>query len=118
MGDTLTFSLDSAPTGVTIDPNSGVISWTPTMTDVGDHNIAVRVEDAGLLADTQSYTLSVSEANYAPSITSTPATAATQDAMYSYDVDADDANVGDTLTFSLDTAPTGMTINAVSGLID
>ena len=56
-------------------------------------------------------------ASGAPTITSTPVTSATEDAAYSYDVNATDPDVGDTLTYSLTTAPTGMTINATTGLI-
>jgi hypothetical protein len=52
----------------------------------------------------------------APVINSTPILAATVGAVYSYDVNATDAN-GDTLTYSLDNAPVGMGINGVSGLI-
>ncbi len=46
----------------------------------------------------------------APVISSTPILAATVGAVYSYDVNATDAN-GDTLTYSLDNAPVGMGIN-------
>ena len=91
MGDTWTFSLDVSPAGMMIDANSGVIQWTPAG-DAGDHTVTVRVEDAGLLFDTQSYTLSVSEANDPPEITSTPVTTATEDALYSYDVEATDTD--------------------------
>ncbi len=56
--------------------------------------------------------------NSAPAITSTPVTSATVDVLYSYDVEADDPNAGDTLTFSLVTAPAGMTIDPSTGLIN
>jgi hypothetical protein len=54
--------------------------------------------------------------NGAPSITSTPVTSATVGVAYSYDVNATDPN-GDALSYSLTQAPTGMTINASTGLI-
>jgi len=54
--------------------------------------------------------------NGAPQITSTPPTTATVGVAYSYDVDATDPN-GDTLTYALTQAPSGMTINAATGLI-
>ena len=51
----------------------------------------------------------------APTITSSPDTTAVVDQLYDYDVDA----TGDpTPTYSLDTHPTGMTINPTSGLIE
>ena len=53
--------------------------------------------------------------NDPPSITSTPVTAGTVNQLYSYGVTADDVDLGDTppdvLTFSLDVAPAGMTID-------
>src|SRR4029450_11743115 len=55
--------------------------------------------------------------NNAPTISSTPVLSATAAAVYSYDVNATDADAGDVLTYSLDTAPAGMTINSASGLI-
>lgn len=54
--------------------------------------------------------------NNAPKIISSPLLSAAVGAGYSYNVDAQDAD-GDTLGFSLSTYPTGMTINAQSGLI-
>jgi len=53
-----TFALITFPTGMTINPNSGVIQWTPTA--VGDSNVcAEAVNSAG--ADTQCFTISVAE---------------------------------------------------------
>ena len=52
----------------------------------------------------------------APVIGSAPILTATVGAVYSYDVNATDAN-GDTLTYSLDNAPAGMGINATTGQI-
>jgi hypothetical protein len=45
--NTLTFSLDQAPSGMTIDGSTGVISWTPLQEHVGSHSITVRVTDDG-----------------------------------------------------------------------
>lgn len=59
VGDTLTFSLDAAPTGMTINPSTGLIEWTPTPTQIGDHAVTVRVRDASGLSATQTFTLTV-----------------------------------------------------------
>lgn len=56
--------------------------------------------------------------NSAPEIGSTPVTEATVDLPYSYDVEADDPNAGDELTFSLVTAPASMSIDPATGLIE
>ena len=57
-GDTLTYSLTTNPTGMTIDSTTGVISWTPTSTQIGDHDLTVEVSDGELL-DTQSFIITV-----------------------------------------------------------
>ena len=84
---------------------------------MGANAVTVRVRDAALAAATQSFTVTVANTNDAPTITSTPVTAATEDTAYSYDVNATDPDAGDTLTYSLTTAPSGMTINATTGVI-
>jgi hypothetical protein len=61
--------------------------------------------------------LDVNGGGNAPTITSIPVVTATQGVAYSYDVNATDPDAGDVLTYSLDIKPTGMSINATSGLI-
>ena len=53
----------------------------------------------------------------APVITSAPVTTATAGVLYTYDVEATDPDAGDVLTYSLTTAPAGMTIDPTTGLI-
>lgn len=115
-GDTLTYSLTTAPTGMTINATSGQIAWTPTASQIGARAVAVRVADPAGLSAAQSFSVTVTAANAAPQITSTPLTSATVGVAYAYRVTATDAN-GDTLSYSLTQAPAGMTINATSGQI-
>lgn len=116
-GDVLTFALDSAPAGMVIDPPSGIIQWVPTDAQVGAHPVTVRVTDDGGLFDTQAFTVTVAQGNRAPTITSVPAAGATVGRLYVYAVTASDPDAGDTLSFHLDTAPTGMTIDPATGLV-
>ncbi|MCA9213319.1 MAG: tandem-95 repeat protein, partial [Planctomycetales bacterium] len=45
-GDTgFAYSLVGAPSGVTIDTNSGELNWTPTFSQSGNHTFAVRATD-------------------------------------------------------------------------
>jgi hypothetical protein len=116
-GDTLTYSFTAKPSGMTINVSTGIISWTPTA--AGTFWVTVKVSD-GELTDTQSFSIAVSEPepeNQAPVITSTAITSATKDEPYSYDVNATDSDVGDTMTYSLTTKPTGMNINTSTGVI-
>ena len=45
LADTLTYSLESTPSGMTIDAGTGVIQWTPNNSQVASNPVTVRVED-------------------------------------------------------------------------
>ena len=113
-GDTLTYSLVApAPFGMTINPATGVISWTPTA-QVGDNPVTVQASD-GSLAASQSFTVKVAAA-VAPAapvfITPTVLPPAFVQTTYTTTVIATDAN-GDTLTYSLVAPiPAGVTIDS------
>ena len=113
-GDTLIYSLTTKPSGMSINSSNGLINWTPSNT--GSYNVIVKVSD-GELSDTQNFTITVSDSNHAPVITSTAVTSATKNQPYSYNVDATDSD-GDTLIYSLTTKPSGMSINSSNGLIN
>src|SRR5437660_1726412 len=73
--NTLTFALVSAPTGMTINPASGAISWTPSEAQGPSTNVVrVGVTDNGVpaLSATNSFTVTVREVNVAP-VLSVPA---------------------------------------------
>jgi parallel beta-helix repeat protein len=116
-GDVLTFILSTYPSGMTIDIVSGLIAWTPLNSQVGDNNVVILVSDGNGGTDIQSFTITVANVNDAPSIISPPITTATEDELYVYDVDATDVDVGDTISYSLTTFPSGMMIDTNSGVI-
>src|SRR5208282_3894393 len=55
----LTYQLTQAPSGMQIDPGSGLITWVPTAAQVGPNSVTVRVEDTHGGADTQSFVVNV-----------------------------------------------------------
>lgn len=65
-GDFLTFSLEVSPIGMTIDPVSGLIEWTPGSDDVGDNAVSLQVTDVEGLFETQTFTLNVTDVNDIP----------------------------------------------------
>lgn len=68
-GDVLTYSLPTAPTGMTIDAAGGLIEWTPDR--AGAAEVVARVRDAGGLTDEQDFTIAVTAAtpdNAAPRV--------------------------------------------------
>ncbi len=105
----LTFSLSKNPAGMTINSNTGFISWTPA--DVGTFDVTVKVSNS-VGTDEQTFSIVVKQT---PKITSVPLTSANVNQLYAYDVDA---NGTPAPTFSLLAPPTGMLINSNSGLIN
>jgi hypothetical protein len=114
--DVLLWSLDAAPSGMSIDPVSGQIRWVPSPSQTGSHEVAVRVIDTSGAYVSQAFTLNVPGVNVSPGIISTPPTLAAANKAYNYQVLARDAE-NDPLTFSLLSPPNGMTINRQTGLI-
>ena len=115
-GDPVVFGLDRSPTGMSIDTNLGTIRWTPTTDQLGNQEIVIRATDARGAWATQSYTITVRSVNLPPNITSVPPTTAAAGKAYSYAVRAIDPE-RDPITFSLTQKPIGMTINAVTGIV-
>src|SRR5207249_1455260 len=119
--NTLTFSLVSAPAGVNLDSNTGVLSWTPTEVQGPSTNlITVRVTDNGApqSSDTKRFRVVVTEANIAPVLTvptaQTVAELSTLTVTTSPTGRSPDVN---TLTFSLVSAPAGVNLNPSSGVL-
>ncbi|HEY1227233.1 MAG TPA: Ig-like domain-containing protein, partial [Ramlibacter sp.] len=117
VGDVLTFSLLTAPTGMTIDPATGVIDWAPTAAQAGEHTVTVAVTDLAGASDAQSFVLVVQRSNRPPSIVSQPLHDAMELDGYLYPLQGTDPDVGDVLTHSLPQSPAGMSIAADSGQI-
>ncbi|MCG8313491.1 MAG: putative Ig domain-containing protein [Pseudomonadales bacterium] len=117
-GDTVTYSLGTFPEGMSIDPASGLISWTPTETDLGLQDVVVVVSDIAGASSTQAFQINVNEQNLAPVFSTTSLPDATEDMGYSATVSATDPNAGDVVTYAIVTGPTGLMIDGVSGDIN
>ncbi len=127
-GDGLKYSLDTAASdsgaqssGLAVNLTSGLLTWTPPVGTTGDKHIVVKATDARGLTVSQSFDLrviaaSVAVPNDAPAITSVPAGPAIAGKTYLYQTTAIDPN-GDTVTFALEDAVSGMSIDANSGLL-
>src|SRR5439155_20569160 len=64
--NTLTFSLVSGPAGASVNPTTGVLTWSPTAAQGPSTNlITVKVSDNGVpsLSDSKSFTVVVTEEN-------------------------------------------------------
>jgi hypothetical protein len=122
----LTFSLLSPPEGMTIDPGSGAIAWTPTEAQ-GPNTFTVTVvvtDDSPMainekhMSDTKSFTVTVLESNRPPVLAVPSDQVLTEETSLAVSASATDPDIpANALTFSLLSPPEGMTIDPVSGAI-
>jgi len=102
------------PAGMTINSVSGLIQWTPAAN--GDYPVTVQAINVAGTA-TQSFTIHVSTSPQAPTITSTPVMKGNIGVLYVYDVDATGFPIPTYALQSTPIPPTGMTIDAGTGVI-
>ncbi len=120
--NSLTFSLDAgAPSGASIDPNTGAFSWTPTESQgPGTYSITVRVTDTGTPAqsDFETITVTVNEVNAPPVLASLGDKAIQQGTTLQFTATASDPDLpANGLTFALDAgAPLGAAIHPTTGV--
>jgi PKD repeat protein len=113
-GDKLSFSDDSPM--FEIDHETGMISFTPTDSDVGAHTVTVEVrdDDGGLSA--VNFAIDIQNVNDKPVITSTAPGVAMAEALYEYDVLVWDDDFltpsGDLIVYRLEVHPPGMTVDS------
>ncbi|MDY0061341.1 MAG: putative Ig domain-containing protein [Myxococcota bacterium] len=112
-GHPVTYALRTGPPGMTIDPDSGVVLWTPELLALGNHQVAVAAGDDAGAATVLSWTLTVRGAagNLPPRFTSLPPTSAAVGAAYRYPATAADPDA-DPLVFTLLVGPAGLTVAA------
>jgi hypothetical protein len=108
----------SPKTGDMTINSSGLLTWTPANGISSSGSITVTVNDGGensAAAATQVFTITVTDVNTSPSITTSAPVTATEDILYQYNVgvlDLDDDNNGSDINFALANQPSGMTISA------
>ena len=116
--DPLTYSLLESPTGMTIDPTTGLVQWVPSSNQSGDHLVRIQVSDGQGGEDTQEFTLSVTPPgpNESPKFTSIPPTRILPGDTYQYKATAADPN-DDPLTFNILSGPSGLLIDRLKGTL-
>ena len=114
--DTLFWTLENAPMGMTIDPVTGLINWQPDTDDIGTQDVTVQVVDTYGAFSQLVYTIRVRAVNTPPVILTSPNTMGAVGSTYLYQVGAEDVDQ-DRLTFSLVSGPNGLTIDADTGLV-
>ncbi len=120
-GQVLKFTLDAgAPGGATINASSGIFTWTPTeQQGPATYNITIRVTDDGTpaLSDVETITVTVNEVNAAPTLAAIGDRAVAPGVIVTFTAEAKDTDVpAQAITFSLDAAPVGASINPGTGV--
>lgn len=117
---TLTFSLQNAPNGATIDSASGAFRWTPAEAQApGTYTTTVIVIDNGspVLSDTETIQITATEVRQPPVLDSIGNKTLNEGETLSFIAHAADVDIPvDTLTYSLLNAPAGATFDSESGL--
>lgn len=115
----LTFALEAAPAGVSVDPASGLLSWTPREPDgPRDYQVSVRVSEPGGSPSTViSFLVGVSEVNAAPVLEPLGRFSLHAGDRLAVDAVATDPDLpAQTLTFSTGSElPAGATLDPVTG---
>ena len=112
---TLTYTLPTAPSGMTIDSATGQISWTPDSSHAASEDVSVTVTDAAGNSDTQSWTIAVQRGPIVEIIADQ-----TVDELQNLTltVVAESNNTDPSVTFGLaDGNPEGVTIDPDTGVL-
>lgn len=106
------------PSGMSIDSQTGMISWTPEPGHVGPQRIVVQVSDGRGDAVRQDYTLQIHAAlsNHAPIVISEPITRALVGQPYASQVTAIDPD-GDPLIYRITQGPDELAVDPLAGLL-
>ena len=116
VGDIVSYDLIKKPGWVTYTAGTRTFSGIPTNSEVGADSVVTRISD-GKVNIYQRFLLHVINTNDPPSITSSPVLTVLEETAYSYDVDADDIDAGDNLTFSAPVKPGWLSINPATGVL-
>ncbi len=121
--DTHAFGLLNAPSWLSINAQTGVLSGVPPEADAGDVTFTVTVVDSGAKRAERQFTLAISApvipipAGTAPVIITESLPAAIAGKAYGVTVRVSDEDTNDTHTFEMQDAPPWLSINAQSGIL-
>ncbi|ODR85069.1 putative Ig domain-containing protein [Shewanella xiamenensis] len=108
VGDSVTLSAVTLPSWLSFNAATGVLSGTPTNTNVGSHAVVLRATDVdGLTAD-QSFTIAVANVNDAP-VASNQSVALEEDSSVMITLAGEDAD-NDPLTYEISAQPASGTL--------
>src|SRR5204862_3053519 len=102
--------LEPPPSGMTIDPLTGLVQWVPTPAQLGIQTVPIVATDPEGNVSVQLYQVQVYPSLQSLTIVSQPVRTITAGRVYRYDVRVDDT-AGAQHSFSLVDGPEGMTVD-------
>ena len=120
-GDAVTLSASTTPPSLlhatfSAASGSGTFTFSPDYSQTGSYTVTFRAVDPFGLTDQKTVQITATDVNRQPSISTLTLANGRVDYPYSAKIVATDPD-SDPLTFSLSQGPTGMTINAATGLL-
>ena len=116
--DTVTYSSVFNPSWLSFDTTTGLLSGTPTVSNIGDHLVRLKATDSHGLSSSRFFTITVTDGfNDTPTITSTAVTYVDEDVVYSYTFSARDLDIGDSITYAASTKPNWLSFSPSTGVL-
>ena len=115
-GSPLSFSIQNLPAWAIFNTNTGQLSGSPSLADIGTYrDVVISVSDGTLTASLAAFTLTVTAPGEdPPTIAGSPATSVYAGSGYSFTPSASDP-AGNPLTFSIQNMPSWANFNANTG---
>ncbi|MEM7274511.1 MAG: putative Ig domain-containing protein [Actinomycetota bacterium] len=117
-GDTIRYELINAPDGMTVDPVTGAVRWTPSEAQGPDTYLVTVVADDGESAGTTLWNVSVGERNQPPVLFAPPDMVALEGQPFSVGLRASDLDLPpNALRYELIDGPAGMEVDPLAGTV-
>jgi len=114
-GDALSFAIVNRPPWASFSASTGRLSGTPTSSSAGEYGqIGITVSDGKIQASLTPFSVTVTQANRAPTIMGSPSGTAQEGQVYEFTPLAADPD-GDALTFTISNRPSWASFSAVTG---
>ena len=114
-GQYLTFTIANRPAWANFSPSTGRLSGTPSSSAAGEYtDIRISVSDGIATAALAPFSITVNQANRAPTISGTPPASVLEGQSYAFTPNTGDAD-GDPLSFTIANRPAWASFDATTG---
>ena len=116
-GDQITYSGNNLPSGAVLDPQLGILTWTPTASQEKTYAGIQLTATDGNQSSTQTFSIQVNHVNHPPVLAPLPIQTGKENSPITFTLKADDID-GNSLIYSAITQlPTGATLDVHTGVV-